>query len=147
MTPSPPPDDLTIAGRTPRLLLAEDHPANRKIIELMLRPIRVDLTSVDNGADAVAAFRAEPFDLILMDVRMPVMDGLTAIRLIRAHEAAGPRARTPILALTADADPEHVDASTEAGADGHLSKPVTAAALLEAVARALQPRAGAARVA
>ena len=146
MTPSPP-DDLTTAARTPRLLLAEDHPANRKIIELMLRPLGVKLTSVDNGADAVAAFRAEPFDLILMDVRMPVMDGLTAIRLIRAHEVVGLRPRTPILALTADAEPEHVDASAEAGADGHLTKPVTAAALIEGVSRALQVRAAAVRVA
>ena len=147
MTPSPPSDDPTIAGRPPRLLLAEDHPANRKIIELMLRPVGVNLTSVDNGADAVAAFRGESFDLILMDVRMPVMDGLTAIRLIRAHEAAGRRPRTPILALTADVEPEHVDASAEAGADGHLTKPVTAAALLEAVQRALPSHAGAVRVA
>jgi CheY-like chemotaxis protein len=129
------------------VLLAEDHPANRKIIELVLRPTGVKLTVVENGADAVAAFRAEPFDLILMDVQMPVMDGLTAIRLIRAHEAVEPRPRTPILALTANAMAEHVAASSEAGADGHLTKPVTAAALLEGVGRSFQPRAGAARVA
>jgi CheY-like chemotaxis protein len=140
-----PPTELTVSGRPPRVLLAEDHPANRKIIELVLRPTGVKITVVENGADAVAAFRAEPFDLILMDVQMPVMDGLTAIRLIRAHEAVEPRSRTPILALTANAMAEHVAASSEAGADGHLTKPVTAAALLEGVGGALQPRAGTGR--
>jgi CheY-like chemotaxis protein len=107
----------------------------------------VSLTVVENGADAVAAFRAEPFDLILMDVQMPVMDGLTAIRLIRAHEAVEPRPRTPVLALTANAMREHVDASREAGADGHLTKPVAARELLEGVGAALSSAPRNARVA
>ncbi len=64
---------------------------------------------------------------------MPVMDGLTAIRKLRAHEAASGAPRTPVLALTANAMPEHVRASRQAGADGHVSKPVSATALLEAV--------------
>ena len=71
------------------------------------------------------------FDLILMDMQMPVMDGLTAIRAIRACErAAGPAAH-PDLALTANALPEHVEASTNAGADGHLAKPISAPALFK----------------
>jgi CheY-like chemotaxis protein len=71
--------------------------------------------------------------VILMDMQMPVMDGLTAVRLIREREQATGARRTPILALTANAMPEHTEASLEAGADGHLSKPVAAAKLVEAV--------------
>ena len=68
---------------------------------------------------------------------MPVMDGLTAIRLIRERESATGARRTPILALTANAMPEHARASAEAGADGHLSKPIAAAKLVEAVRNAV----------
>ncbi len=116
------------------VLLAEDHAINRRVIELMLDPDLVDLESVENGQEAVARSAARDYDLILMDMQMPVMDGLTAIRAIRAREAAGqgrPRAR--IFSLTANALPEHRRASAEAGADGFLTKPVDARALLEAV--------------
>jgi len=115
--------DLHEAGRAPRVLLAEDHAVNRRVVQLLLEPAGVELTCVENGAEAVAA-AAGGFDLILMDMQMPVMDGLTAIRAIRA---AGNR--VPIWALSANALPEHVRASSEAGADGHLTKPISAEAL------------------
>ncbi|HKT53524.1 MAG TPA: ATP-binding protein, partial [Caulobacteraceae bacterium] len=117
----------------PKVLLAEDHPTNRKVVTLILDAVGVDLTAVENGLAALEASAARDFDLILMDMQMPVMDGLSAIRAIREREAREGRPRTPILALTANAMPEHAKATTEAGADGHLTKPITAATLVEAV--------------
>ncbi len=121
------------AARRVRVLLAEDHPINRRVIELMLDPDLVDLESVENGEQAVDRCAARAFDLVLMDMQMPVMDGLTAIRAIRAREAADGHPRARIFSLTANALPEHRRASDEAGADGFLTKPVDARALLEAV--------------
>ncbi|HEY5409694.1 MAG TPA: ATP-binding protein, partial [Caulobacteraceae bacterium] len=125
--------DADLPALRARVLLAEDHPINRKVVELILQTAGADLTSVENGALALEAFRAGAFDLVLMDVQMPVMDGLTAIRAIRAHEQAAALASTPIVALTANALPEHVKASADAGADAHLTKPITAASLLPLV--------------
>jgi PAS domain S-box-containing protein len=117
----------------PRILLAEDHPINRQVVELILGSLEVDLTCVENGQEAVDAFRRQAFDLVLMDMQMPVMDGLTAIREIRGHESARQAAPTPIYALTANAMPEHIEASRLAGANAHLAKPIAAQALIEAV--------------
>jgi len=119
-----------------RVLLAEDHPTNRRVVELILDAAGVALTCVENGAEAVEAAAAGPFDLILMDMQMPVMDGLTATRAIRERESAHGLPRTPIISLTANAMPEHAKASAQAGADGHLTKPISAEALLQAVADA-----------
>jgi len=113
-----------------RVLLADDHATNRRVVELILGQAAVDLTSVEDGAQAVAACQADNFDLILMDMQMPVMDGLTATREIRLHEAAIGLDRTPIVMLTANALPDHVAASHAAGADHHLAKPFNAAELL-----------------
>jgi len=121
-----------------RVLLAEDHPTNRRVVEPILGAAGVDLTCVCDGREAVEAWRGGGFDLILMDMQMPVVDGLTAIRQIRAREAAGGHRRVVIHALTANAMPEHAQASRAAGADGHLTKPITAEALLRAVAAAAQ---------
>jgi PAS domain S-box-containing protein len=122
----------------PRVLLAEDHPTNRKVVALILEAVGVELTVVEDGQAAVEATLANDFDVILMDMQMPVMDGLTAIRLIRERERALGSRRTPILALTANAMPEHAHASAEAGANGHLSKPIAAAKLIEAVRHAFE---------
>ncbi len=125
----------------PKVLLAEDHPTNRKVVTLILESVGVELTVVENGQEAVDAAARQDFDAILMDMQMPVMDGLTAVRLIRQHERETGARRTPILALTANALPEHAQASIDAGADGHLSKPISAAKLVEAV-RAASESAG-----
>ena len=117
-----------------RVLLAEDHPVNRKVVELMLAPMGADLTCVENGAEAVQAMAAERFDAVLMDMQMPVMDGLTAIRLIRDHQRRTGAPRTPIFTLSAHAMGEHLEASMEAGADRHLTKPVAAPVLFAALA-------------
>ncbi|MDF2901953.1 MAG: hybrid sensor histidine kinase/response regulator, partial [Phenylobacterium sp.] len=115
-----------------RVLLAEDHPTNRRVVELILGAAGVELIAVENGAEAVDEASRSHFDLILMDMQMPVMDGLTAIAAIRRRETKLGR-RTPIYTLTANAMPEHAEASVSAGADGHVTKPITAERLLHVV--------------
>jgi PAS domain S-box-containing protein len=123
----------------PRVLLAEDHPTNRKVVSLILGAIGADLTSVENGEEAVLAAGRESFDIILMDMQMPVMDGLTAIAEIRAQELREGRSRTPILALTANAMAGDARASEVAGADGHLTKPIAAEKLIGAILQVRKP--------
>ena len=120
-----------------RVLVVDDHPANRQIIELILGSVGIDLVSAENGALAVEAYKAQPFDAVLMDLQMPVMDGFTAISLIRRHERATGAARTPIIVVSANAQEEHLAASAEAGADSHLAKPILAPTLLSALEDAL----------
>ena len=119
-----------------RILLADDHPANRKVIEIMLAGL-TELVVVEDGLQALAAYRQGGFDLVLMDMQMPVMDGLTATAAIRALEEEEHRERTPLIMLTANALPEHIEAGRAAGADGHLSKPITLAGLFASVAEAV----------
>jgi PAS domain S-box-containing protein len=124
----------TIPHREPlQILLAEDHPINRIAVELILDSLHVELTCVENGRDAIAAAEAQAFDLIFMDMQMPVMDGLTAIRHIRAREAAGNSKQIPICVLTANATPEHREQAARAGANAFLTKPIDAAALISTV--------------
>jgi PAS domain S-box-containing protein len=121
-----------------RVLLAEDHVVNQRVVELILSPIGVSLTKVATGEEALRAYKAEEFALILMDMQMPVMDGLAATRAIRGFEAALPtHRRTPIIMLSANAMRQHNEEAIAAGADFHLAKPVTPASLLGAVSRAL----------
>ena len=131
-------------GPLRRVLLAEDHAVNRRVVELILATAGVDLVCVENGRQAVDAAASGVFDLILMDMQMPEMDGLSAIRAIRDHEHRMGAPRTCIWALSANALPEHLEASMAAGADGHLTKPVSAPALFEVLtgACAAQPRPG-----
>ena len=120
-----------------RILLADDHPANRKVIEVLLASTDATLIAVENGQEAVDAYANGGFDLVLMDMQMPVMDGLTATAAIRALEDERGLARTPLLMLTANAMAEHVEAGRAAGADGHLAKPVTTQTLFAAIGAAL----------
>jgi PAS domain S-box-containing protein len=116
-----------------RILLAEDHPINRRTVELILDALPVELTCVENGEEAVTATEAYAFDLIFMDMQMPVMDGLTAIRQIRAREAAIGGSRIPICVLTANALAEDKENAEAAGADAFLTKPIDAGALISLV--------------
>jgi PAS domain S-box-containing protein len=125
-----------------KVLLAEDHPINRRVVQIILEAAGVDLTCVENGALAVEAWEHSAFDLVLMDMQMPVMDGLTAIRAIRERELQTQRPRTPIHAL-----PDHVRATRDAGADGHLTKPITADALIDVIDRAASVVAAPAKIA
>lgn len=116
-----------------RILLAEDHPVNRQVVEMILAPLGVQVDTVENGSLAVEAARTEAYNLILMDMQMPVMDGLTATSRIRQDELLTAKRRCPIIMLTANVLPEHLCASLQAGADQHLGKPIDAAALIRAV--------------
>jgi PAS domain S-box-containing protein len=142
--PAPVPEagvDHAAAGQAAplKVLLAEDHAVNRRVVEMILAPAGVELTAVETGAQALAAWREGDFALVLMDMQMPVMDGLAATRAIRDEEAAAPgRRRTPIVMLSANAMRQHSDEAMDAGADLHLGKPVTPDGLLAAVARALE---------
>jgi PAS domain S-box-containing protein len=123
-----------------KVMLVEDHAVNRRVVQLIIGDL-VDLTAAENGAEALELDRKETFDVILMDMQMPVMDGLTACRAIRERERLERLPRKPILMLTANAMREHMHACLDAGADAHLAKPVTAQVLLEAISKAIANRA------
>jgi signal transduction histidine kinase/FixJ family two-component response regulator len=122
-----------------RVLAAEDNPINQLVLKTLLAQIGIEPTMVENGQEAVAAWAAGEWDAVLMDVRMPVMDGIAASQEIRRLEAAGRRARTPIIALTANAMAHQIAEYAAAGMDGHVAKPIDAAALFAALERALEP--------
>jgi CheY-like chemotaxis protein len=122
-----------------RVLVAEDNPANQRIIEQFLRPINVELTMVSDGLQAVEALATTPFDVVLMDMQMPVMDGLEATRQVRA--SGGPNANVPILALTANVMDLHREACEAAGMSGHIGKPIDARLLISSVLNAGLPEA------
>ncbi len=121
-----------------QILLVEDHATNRKIVELILGPLDVAITSVENGQEALEAFGASSFDLILMDMQMPVMDGLTATKEIRRLEASQDLPRTPIAMLTANAMANHVTDALNAGADAHIAKPITPDSLIKSLSDLLE---------
>lgn len=122
-----------------RLLLADDSPDNRRLVQLFLRQQPYDVEQVEDGAEALAAFRAGVYDLVLMDIHMPNLDGLAATRALRAWEREQGRVPTPIVALTASAMPEDVQRTLEAGCDAHLAKPIKKQILLEAIQRYARP--------
>jgi PAS domain S-box-containing protein len=133
-----PPADAS-DGAVARILIAEDSEDNRFLLEAYLTDQPYEVTFVDNGEEAVSAFQKEAFGLVLMDVQMPVMDGLKATELIRAFENEQGRSRTPILALTANAFQSDRELSQAAGCDGHLSKPISKETLVSAVKASVLP--------
>jgi PAS domain S-box-containing protein len=122
-------------GQPLRILLAEDHPVNQRVVELILEPMGFEVRSVENGELAVTAAETGSFDLVLMDMQMPVMDGLEAVRRIRAREGEAGRPPVPICMLTANALPHFQALALEAGADDFLTKPISAMALIQKVAQ------------
>ena len=118
-----------------RILMADDAAANRELVAAILGGMGLSLDGVENGAEAVEAVRRGGYDLVLMDVHMPVMDGLMATREIRAM-AGGP-GQTPIIALTANVQPEQVRLCHEAGMDAHVGKPIQVAELMATISRVL----------
>jgi CheY-like chemotaxis protein len=93
----------------------------------------VDLEIVENGALALERLKSDRYDVVLMDMQMPELDGLSATAALRAFERETGRPRTPVIMLTANAMDEHVKSSLDAGADQHLSKPIRPQALIEAI--------------
>ena len=130
--------EIDIAGC--RVLVAEDHPTNQKVVELILESVGVTPVIVENGQLALDALRAARFDVVLMDMQMPELDGLSATVQLRAWEAETGAPRTPVIMLTANALDEHIRASHEAGADLHLSKPIHAQGLIETIVSAMTAR-------
>jgi two-component system, sensor histidine kinase len=124
------------SGRV-RVLAAEDNMVNQKVLKAIVEPMDVELTMVGDGRAAVDAWRSGAFEVILMDIQMPVMDGITAAKAIRAAELAERRPRTPILALTANALVHQVEEYLAAGMDGHVAKPIEISKLYDAMNRAL----------
>ena len=120
-------------GRPLRVLVVEDHPVNRMIIEAWMASSGHTTATAEHGQFALEAAAQETFDLILMDVNMPVMDGLTATRALRA--TAGPNQETPIVVLSASARNEDHEAGLAAGADAYLNKPIDFRALAEVLNR------------
>ncbi len=120
-----------------RVLVAEDNPINQKVITFMLEPMGMTPVMAANGREALAFFKIDSFDLILMDMMMPEMDGLAATQAIRAWEKENNLPRTPIAMLSANAMSEHVKAALAAGCDVHIAKPVTPATLVTGMTEAL----------
>lgn len=119
----------------PRVLVVDDHPVNREVARIMVQAFGCEVIEACDGQEAVQAAAANTLDLVLMDVRMPRMDGLEATRRIRAlPDALG---AVPVVAMTADAMPEDVVRCLAAGMNAHLPKPVSQAALFAIVSRAL----------
>lgn len=114
-----------------RILLADDNPTNRRVVQLILDAQNIHVTEAEDGQQALDAFASQHFDLVLMDMQMPVMDGLAATRAIRDLEHQRGSVPTPIVMLTANAMPEHIQSSLDAGADAHLAKPFNVSQFLE----------------
>ena len=117
-----------------RLLVAEDNPTNQMILRSILQYAHVTTLFVENGRDAVAAWSQDQWDLVLMDVQMPVMDGLEATRTIRASEGTLGRRPTLIYAMTADVMFHQVSEHRAAGMDGHVTKPLQVQVLFDLLA-------------
>jgi len=120
-----------------RLLAAEDNPTNRQVLAAVMDSLGIDIDIVPDGNEAVEAWRLGGYDLILMDIQMPVMDGIAAAREIRELEAKEHRRRIPIVALTANALTHQIEEYLAAGMDGHVAKPIEIAKLYEAISAAL----------
>jgi signal transduction histidine kinase/CheY-like chemotaxis protein len=131
-------EEPVLAGAL-RVLAAEDNRVNQLVLTTLLAQVGVEPVLVEDGQAAVEAWRRGKYDLILMDIQMPVLDGVSAIRLIRAAESESGCRRTPILALTANAMRHQVEEYLAAGADGHIAKPLDARALYEAIGEATAP--------
>ena len=124
---------IAALGRPLRILIAEDDATNRVVVSKMLAEFETETRVVTDGLQAVQAASETEYDLVLMDVQMPEMDGLAATRSIRARRFA----QLPIIALTANAFPEDVKMCREAGMSDFLAKPLRKAALVAAVLRAV----------
>lgn len=127
------------SGRPFRILVVDDLEDNRTIVTHYLKNSPYVIETAENGHIAIEKFQADPYDLVLMDVQMPIMDGLQATRAIRQWERAHHRTPTPILALTAHALKEEEKKSLDAGCTTHLTKPIKKQVLLRAIAEYAKP--------
>jgi CheY-like chemotaxis protein/HPt (histidine-containing phosphotransfer) domain-containing protein len=128
-----------VVNKPLRILLAEDSADNRLLVEAYLKNTPYRLDYAENGEVAVHKFATGHYDVILMDIEMPVMDGYEAIAEIRRLVQSDHRRTTPIIALTASAQDEAVRRSLQLGCDAHVIKPVKRSTLLEAIGDAVKP--------
>lgn len=140
--PEPAPEPAPVAGpgwseHRLRVLAAEDNLTNQLVLRTLLDQAGIEVHVVDDGAAAVEAWRTAHWDVLLMDIRMPGMDGLAATRVIRAAEAAEGRPRTPIIAVSAEASVHQAADYRAAGMDSFVPKPIQFAQLAAAIAAAL----------
>ncbi|MBF0624633.1 MAG: response regulator [Magnetococcales bacterium] len=134
-TPAPSDDSDQPAGKALRILLVDDSSENRLFLETLLRGTSHRLRSATNGLKGLAAFQEETWDLVIMDIRMPEMDGCEATRRIRALETLRGTARVPVVAMTASVLEEEQQRCLEAGCDLHLAKPVSRIRLFDLLQR------------
>ena len=125
----------TNVSRTARILIVDDTEDNRFLLLTYLKKLPFDVVQAENGLEAVEKVFREPFDLILMDIQMPVMDGYAATRKIREWEKETHRSPIPIIAVSANAMAEDVQKSLDAGCTEHVTKPIKKSALLEMIQR------------
>ncbi|HEX7760237.1 MAG TPA: ATP-binding protein [Caulobacteraceae bacterium] len=129
-------------SRSLRILAAEDNSMNQLVLKTLLHQVGVEPTVVGDGQEAVEAWRAGEWDVILMDIQMPIMDGPTAARAIRDEEAATGRRRTPIIALTANTMSHQTEAYHDCGMDAVVAKPIEVGRLYSALEAVLAGRDG-----
>uniref|UniRef100_B0T0U3 Sensory/regulatory protein RpfC n=1 Tax=Caulobacter sp. (strain K31) TaxID=366602 RepID=B0T0U3_CAUSK len=130
----PPPIE---SERRLRVLAADDNPTNQKVIAAVLAPLGAEVELVADGAACVEAWKRGGFDIVLMDIHMPVMDGVEAARTIRSLEVSEGRKRIPIVAVTANALVHQVEGYMAAGMDGHVAKPIEVTKLYDAIETAV----------
>jgi CheY-like chemotaxis protein len=121
-------------------LIAEDEEINRRFLTALLGKLGCSVIAVENGQQALDTWRKKKFDLLLMDIQMPVMDGIEAIKLLREEEADQALPHTPAIALTAHTMQGYRQTLLEAGMDGYVSKPVTIPTLLSEIERVRSER-------
>jgi signal transduction histidine kinase/DNA-binding NarL/FixJ family response regulator len=123
--------------RAMRILVAEDNRTNRMVIKAILAPTNADIVFAEDGAQAVELWQTEEFDLVLMDIQMPNMNGVEATLAIRELESSEQRIKTPIVAVTANAMPHQREEYLAAGMDDHVSKPIQPKRLYQAMREAM----------
>lgn len=128
-----------VVNRPLKILLAEDSRDNRLLVEAYLKQTPYVVEHADNGRTAVAKFAAGDYDLVLMDIQMPVMNGYEATAEIRRLEQNGDRSATPVIVLTASAEDEAANRSIQMGCAAHLVKPIKRSTLLKAIRDAVDP--------
>jgi CheY-like chemotaxis protein len=129
--------DDSVANKVLTVLLVEDHEINRKLAQIMLQRMGHQFVLANDGQQALNCLDKERFDVVLLDVMMPVMDGLTALRIWRERELERQLPRTTVLMVTAHAMTGDRERFMAAGADGYVSKPMSEIALRKEIQRAL----------
>ena len=128
-------EEVDLASSSLKILAAEDHPVNQLVLKTLLSQLGCEVTLVSDGAEALKKFEATRWDLVLMDIQMPNMDGISATAAARAFELRMDMPRTPFIALTANAMKDQIAQYMSAGFDDHLAKPLELAELCDVLNR------------